>query len=939
MKCPQCQTEILDDSRFCSKCGTPIHASEKASIHFTETLETPAREFRLGKMLAGKYKIDDELGRGGMGIVYRAEDIGLGRQVAIKVLPDVFTSDPERLARFEREAKVLASLNHPNIAVIHGLEEAEGKRFLVMELVEGETLSDRIRKGTLLLEDALKGCLQIAEGMEAAHEKGIIHRDLKPSNIKITPEGKVKILDFGLAKALREEAVAANISKSPTITNQMTGAGVILGTAAYMSPEQAKGKAVDKRADIWAFGCILYECLTGNRPFQGETITETLAAILKGEPDWQTLPAVAPWKVKDLLRRCLEKDPKERLHDIADIRIMLKDAASADSSAQAVVVPAAIRWRALPWILVVVIALVAAAFGLRSLKRPEKAPLQTMRFVISLPEPLKEESNFPSLAISPDGRQIVFNGGSRLYYRRIDDLEFKPIAFSEGAENPFFSPDGSYLGFFDGGKVKKVLLAGGAPETISDIGFTYPGGGSWETDGSILFQAGWRQGIFRLPASGGMPEKLIAPDPQKNAGMILWPQQLPAPGLLLFTVASNDIASMNEAQIAIGGAGGKSERKILAGGTYGHYLPTGHLIYGYDGKLMAAPLDIGEQRLTRNAVQVLEGISMYPDSGKAEIAFSNTGHLVYVPGTMVKGSDSLVLIDRDGKENPIDLPSGKDESHILVQNRLSPDGNRLAVMLSMANNDIYIYDFADRTLARETFESGDEATPVWAPDGKHLAYTSQPGSSFQIFLKNTVGSGNPKPIFSSENARYPNSFTPDGKVLAFVEDNPKTGSDIWTGPVEGDGQPKPFLQTKYEERNPAFSPDGQWIAYQSNKSGQMQVYVVRYPDAGGERQVSQDGGEEPRWAASGKELFYRNSSQFVAVEVVFKPATIEFTTRKVLFKTDPSLRSGFFSSYSVMPDGQRFIFVRRSRPNPVTQLIVVLNWFEELKRLCPIGKK
>jgi len=338
-------------------------------------------------------------------------------------------------------------------------------------------------------------------------------------------------------------------------------------------------------------------------------------------------------------------------------------------------------------------------------------------------------------------------------------------------------------------------------------------------------------------------------------------------------------------------------------------------------------------------VQVLEGISMYPDSGKAELAFSNTGHLVYAPGTMFKGRDSLVFIDRDGKEKPIDLPSGKDESHILSENSLSPDGNRLAVTLYMANNDIYIYDFANGTLARETFEGSDEAAPVWAPDGKRLAYTSEPGSSYQMFLKNTVGSGNPKPIFSSEDPRYPSSFTPDGKVLAFVENNPKTGSDIWTGPIEGDGQPTPFLRTKYEEWNPAFSPDGQWIAYQSNKSGQMQVYVVRYPDAGGERQVLRDGGEEPRWAASGKELFYRNGNQFVAVEMAFKPATIEFTTRKGLFKTDQSLRSGFLSSYSVMPDGKKFIFVRRSRPNPVTQLIVVLNWFEELKRLCPIGKK
>jgi serine/threonine protein kinase len=900
----------------------------------------------IGKTL-GHYRIAEKLGAGGMGEVYRAEDTNLHRHVAIKVLPDEFAHDAERLARFQREAQVLASLNHPNIATLHGLEVSDGKHFIVMELVEGQTLAHRLLRGPLPVDEALEVCRQIAEGLEAAHEKGVIHRDLKPGNVMITPDEKVKILDFGLAKALADEPQAADATHSPTITQAMTHPGVVLGTAAYMSPEQARGKPVDKRSDIWAFGCILFECLTGKRIFEGVSITETLASILKEEPDWQALPPVIPWKLKDLLHRCLQKDPRERLRDIGDGRIEIAGAKVAPSSATPESVDrVSTRWRTAPWVLFAVMALVAAGLALQFMMAPDRQPPPTRRFTLSLPEPL-EDWEEPSLAISPDGMQVAYFAGSRfsgskssrLYCLRLDQAEFKLLPGAEGGHGPFFSPDGKEIGFFAEERLKKLPVAGGAVVPLTGSIGIDPSGGSWGTDDCIYLQRFWGGGLARVRASGGIPEVVLKPDPGKSERGLLWPQRLPADELLLSTAFTGDISSFSDAHVAIGRIGERAGVRYLLGGTYGRYLSTGHLVYAYDGRIMAAGLDLATQTITTRTAMVLEGIQMAPTNGVAQFAVANTGDLVYAPGAMVKCRDSLAQIDRAGKQESISLPFAENESLFVYSPNLSQDGTRLAIMLLKANNDIHVYDFSSRILTRASYEAGDEGSPVWAPDGKGLYYTSEGGQGLQMLRKQDVGNARSEPIFGGENPRYPWSFSPDGSVLAFVERHPETGWDIWTGPVGGNGQARPFKNTAYSESHPLFSPDGRWIAYVSDQSGQKQVYVARYPDGSDERQISQDGGTEPRWASSGKELYYLDGRSIRAVETSLSP-TFSFGASKVLFSVDESLDITVFpySSYAVTPDGQRFYFVKKNRAAPVTQLRVVLNWFEELKRLCPIGK-
>jgi Tol biopolymer transport system component len=797
------------------------------------------------------------------------------------------------------------------------------------------------------VDEALEVCCQVTEGLEAAHEKGVIHRDLKPANVIITTEGKVKILDFGLAKALQDEMPAADASKSPTLTDHMTHAGVILGTAAYMAPEQAKGKTVDKRSDIWAFGCVMYECLTGKRAFEGESLSETMASILRGEPDWQAIPAVVPSRVKDLLRRCVAKDPKERLHDIADARIEIGEAKIAQpAGVRQALGSETVRGGNLAWIVAAVMMMLAAVFAARSLMLPEQPPKQPMRFVVSLPAPIVAmPSDFPSVAISADGQQLAYVGGfpsAHLYHRRLDELEFKPIASFEGPTgNPFFSPDGKWIAYFADGWLKKSPVAGGPATPFTGFLGSFAGGGRWEDDDYIYYQRGYRDGIYRLPASGGEQERLILPDFQKGDGCILWPQKLPGQDRILFTVSSPDIVSMDDSQIAVQSLGTKPERKNLVGGTFGRYLPTGHLVFGHDGKLMAAPFDLAKLTKTGDDVTVLDGILMLPYTGKADFAVSNTGHLVYVPGTMVRSNDSFLLIDRNGNEQVISPPRGEKDSFRFDSLGLSPDGLRIAVVLSQANDEIRVYDFSGGTFPRETFEGGDERSPVWHPLDGSLAYTSEPGPVAQMFIKKMGATEKPKAIFSSNNARYPSSFSPNGKELAFEERDPKTGWDIWIGSVDTEGQPKAFLKTDYLECFPAFSPDGHWIAYQSDKSGQADVYVARYPEGTDEKPISLEGGTEPRWAASGKELFYRSGNKFFAVEIELQPA-FRAGKRRMLFTTDPSLMPSSkppYPRYAVKPDGQGFIFIKPSQHKLISQICVVLNWFEELKRLCPTGKK
>lgn len=706
MKCPKCHADNPDTSRFCGNCATALtQAGQPPAL--TKTLESPAYVLSEGSLVAGKYRVLEEIGRGGMGVVYKAEDTKLARKVAIKVLPEIFTADPERLARFEREARVLASLNHPNIAAIHGVEEAEGKRFLVLELVEGETLAERLSRGALSLEETLEVCRQIAEGLEGAHEKGIIHRDLKPSNVKITPERKAKILDFGLAKAFHDQASEVDIRKSPTITADMTQPGVILGTAAYMSPEQATGRLVDKRADIWAFGCILFECLAGKRAFPGDTVTESMAAILRGEPDWDSLPAGTPGNVRAVLRRCLEKDPRERLHDIADARLEIE--APVSFLSDAVTAP---RQPSLLWLAAgaAVMLLAGILIGRVLTKHSQSAPSPLVVTSNIKLEPghwlegMRGEMERPTrtaMTISSDGRFVVYsaieeNPGPqakpRLYLRRMDQPEAKPIAGTEGGDNPFLSPDNRWVGFWADGKLKKVPVEGGVPSTLCDLSFRLYGA-NWGRDNSIVFTDADDTGLSRVSAEGGKLETLTKPDPKREEYGHRLPSWLPDGKAVLFTVTRNDWDW--QPCLALLRLDTRDWRVLLQDAADARYVPTGHLVFLRQGTLMAVRFDLARMEvvgqpvaLMENVMQAFTGSDFYGHTGVGQFGISDTGTLIYAAGGIVPDlMNSLVWVDHRGSEQPVTA-----SQFSFTAPRLSPDGQRIAYIAWGRDCLVSVYD-------------------------------------------------------------------------------------------------------------------------------------------------------------------------------------------------------------------------------------------------------
>ena len=880
------------------------------------------------------YKVLEKIGEGGMGEVYRATDTKLSREVAIKVLPEPFTQDPQRLARFEREAKLLASLNHPNIAAIYGLEEADGVRFLALELVEGETLAERVAKGPLPVEEALEVCRQIAEGVEAAHEKGVIHRDLKPANVKVTPKGKVKILDFGLAKAFEEETPVTDISQSPTLTEEMTRAGVILGTAAYMSPEQARGRPVDKRADIFAFGAVLYELLTGKRAFEGETITETLASILKGEPDWGTLPATTPWRIQELLRRCLTKDADERLRDIANVRVEIKLALSDPTTGSPKEVVSTAQpplWRrAIPWSIAGLIAVMAGA-AIWSLTRPD-VRLMT-RFPLLLPA--DQQLTYTGrhvVALSPDGTRLVYTANQQLYLRPMDQLAATPIRGTEGgSRSPFFSPDGQWVGFWVGGQLRKVSVNGGAPVALCEAAILL--GASWGQDDTIVFGQG-PEGILKVSANGGTPEVLVTMDSAEGK----WahgPQILPGGEAVLFTLSTIG-ALWDDAQIVVQSLETGERRVLIEGGRDARYAPTGHLVYAQAGTLLAVPFDLTRLEVSGGSIPLVEGVQDAGNvSGAAHFQFSDLGSLVYVPGATRTGN-SLVWVDREGTEQLVTA-----EKRDFTHPRVSPDGRRLAFSFSEDDDsslNVWIYDMERESSRRLTFEGTRNNPLIWTPDGNWITFLSnREGAVGNLYQKTADGSGPAERLTTGPNPQIPTSWSPDGSVLAFHETFPGTGNDILLLPMEGDGKPQLLISTPSNDCCARFSPDGQWLAYVSDETGQTHVYISPYPEPNVKYLVSgQEGGGAPVWSPDGTELFYQSGAKMMVVSVETDPA---FNTGRPqeLFEGSyriSTINPGFSQYYDISTDGKRFLMIKIEQQGEA-QLNVVLNWFEELKRLVP----
>jgi Tol biopolymer transport system component len=887
----------------------------------------------------GSYEVVAQIGAGGMGEVYRAHDTKLARDVAIKVLPANFVNDPERLSRFQREARMLAALNHANIATIYGLEQSGGVTCLVMELVPGETLADRIKAGPLPIEEALKIAIQIAEALEAAHEKSIIHRDLKPTNVKVTPEGKVKVLDFGLAKAFEGDVANDDMSNSPTLSAAATMQGVILGTAAYMSPEQARGKAVDKRTDIWAFGCVVYELLTRKQAFHGESTTEILAAVLREEPDWEILPASTPVKIRDLLRRCLQKDANRRARDAGDARIEIEEALAAPVTAELTTAAPTKGIRALgrrglilslgTWLFGAAIAGVAV-WNLKP--TPQSPPQAVTRTVINLP-PGRVLAGFesgPAVAISPDGTRLVYaasqGGIQRLYLRAMDSLlEAQSIPDTEGASSPFFSPDSQWLGFLSGGTLKKVSVGGGAAATISHAA---SGGASWGSQGMIAFPPGNATLLQQVPDAGGAPQPLTRFEKGNNSHR--WPEFLPGGKAVLFAVGRN-VADWANAQVAVQTVGTGERRDLIQGGTQPRYVAPGHLVYAQGGSLMAVPFDPERLQIKGASVPVVEGVMQSISSGAAQYSISTTGSLVYVPGGVKGAERKLVWVDRNGAEQPLAAPG-----HAYESPRFSPDGQRIAVV---TDGQIWLYDLSRETFTRFTFEGNANSRPVWTPDGKRIAFFSTKDGPLNLFWQLADGSGGLEKLAISDFIHVPDSFSPDGQLLAFHEANPTTGEDILVLRLS-DRKVQPFLRTPFNEADPRFSPDGRWIAYMSDESGRSEIYAQPYPGPGGKWQISTDGGTEPVWNRNERELFYRSGNKMMAVEITTQP-NFALGNPRVLFEGPYVLATVPISNYDVSPDGRRFLMVKPTEQVQAapTQINVVLNWFEELKRRVPTGTK
>jgi serine/threonine-protein kinase len=870
----------------------------------------------------GPYEILAPLGAGGMGEVYRARDSKLNREVALKVLPSAMANDSERMARFQREAQVLASLNHPNIASIYGLEESGSVHALVMELVDGLTLAERIvgpplapAGPALQFNEAMGIVKQIAEALEYAHERSIIHRDLKPANIKITPTGKVKILDFGLAKNLEDMLAQGGMDSSLTVGLAATREGMIMGTPAYMSPEQARGRVLDKRTDIWAFGCVIFELLTGKRAFEAETSSDTISMVLTSEPPWKELPDSTPPNLLALIRRCLQKDVARRLRDIGDARIEIDETMNSGLAGHAVGIN-------------------PAAGGAPGRASVSVTPSIVSRFSVTLPpnEVLLLRVG-TSIALSPNGRLLVYVGSraglTRLYLRPMDRFEATPIAGTEGAEGPFFSPDGQWIGFVADHKLKKVAVQGGTPLSLCSAPVSL--GASWGPRDKIIFASSPDAGLLQVSAAGGAPEVLTISDSNHGESGHYFPEVLPDGKTVLYTTV---MSTASPRIVALRLDKGESHT-IVEGGTNPHYVSTGHLVYAWGPTLLAAPFDLERLRLTGTAVPVLQGVLGTVFAG-AQFSLSRDGSLAYVPGELQAMDRTMLWVERNGESEPLGAPSRP-----YMDPRISPDGSEVVVTIhDGTKEDVWLYGLTRGTLTRLTFEGFENETPLWTPSGdKVVLSSSRVGPPMSVFWRPKDGSGGEELLFSCDHHLHLNSISPDGKFLAYTDYHPLRGGDIWLVELAGGYSRRPLLQRPFNEWGAHFSPNGRLLAFVSNESGRDEIYVLSFPSLDRKWQISTDGGTEPLWARNGRELFYRHDEKMMAVEVTTEPT---FSAGKPVQLFEASYDRGLtlgHTNYDVAPDARRFLMLKAGEQESApTQVNLVINWFEELHRLAPTGK-
>ena len=889
------------------------------------------------------YRIVAKLGAGGMGEVYRARDERLGRDVAIKVLPADFAKDEDRLRRFEQEARATSALNHPNILTIYDIGRHQESPFLVAELLEGEELRAALQEGAIPARKAVDYARQIVAGLSAAHERGIVHRDLKPENLFVTTDGRVKILDFGLAKQ-RPAPLAAGASSEVATQRALTDPGVILGTVQYMSPEQVRGEAVDHRSDIFSFGLILYEMLSGVRPFQRETTVETMTAILKDDPPelGEAKARISP-QLEKLVRRCLEKKAERRFQTASDLGFALDSLSTpSDSLPAAQPLPQADkaassarvrqgRWLVIGGVLLAVLATAATAFLIGRSWTGSSAPAAVRRVTLPMSPPLALGKYCPlgigrtAIALSPDGSLLVYvgeqNGKSQLFARPLDSFEARPLPGTEGAYAPFFSPDGRHIAFFAANALQKVALAGGQPVTLCEARTAH--GGAWGADDTILFTDAEGARLVRVPASGGEPSLVLTEEGQlaTNWGFSN-PEFLPDGDTALVTLWRTP--NPDNYQIAALSLKTGKFHIVVEGGVNARYLSTGHLVYARSATLIAAPFDVRTATVTGAGVTLIENVRS-EEWGSVQFVLTRDGTLVYVSGGPA-WIGKLAWVDRKGTATPVAAPARTYQNF-----SLSPDGQRIALEISEATRDIYLFEFARGSLIRFT-NDGNSSYPRWTPDGKAVTFSRQKTGGADVISK-SIDSGS-EAMFMSQETGDVHSWSPDGKTLVFMQMTPETSLDLWM--KSGDQPPRPWLKTRFRELLAVFSPDGKYVAYTSDESGQYEIYVRPVSGEGAMWQVSTEGGEESLWSKDGRELFFRNGPKWMVAEVTTAP---QFKAGPPRLLFEGPYRNVPGVSYDVAADGRFLMLEEYHKQPPPTQLQVVLNWSEEVTRRVPAGSK